>query len=268
MIRKPAVAGRFYPDDPAQLEAALREKIPAAGSRIDAKGLVVPHAGYVYSGGVAGATYAAVTLPRRFVILCPNHTGLGSPVAIMAEGAWQTPLGMVPIDEPMARRICRECSLVQENLPAHQDEHSLEVQLPFLQHLLDNDFQFVPIAVGTSSYESLIALGRALAEAMRLTSEPVLLIASSDMNHYEPAARTLHKDSLAIEKILALDARGLYDVIHRENISMCGYGPTICMLEAAQLSGARHAKLIEHTHSGETSGDNSSVVGYAGLVIY
>ena len=268
MIREAAVAGQFYPADPLQLEATLRQQMPTSVVVREAKGIVVPHASYLYSGRVAGRTYAAVSLPRLFVILCPNHTGLDSPLSIMSRGAWQTPLGPVEIDENLSDRIGQACGLLQENPQAHRREHALEVQLPFLQHLLENDLRFVPIALGSVPYEGLVELGKALGEAVVQTSEPILLIASSDMNHFEPAERTLRKDQMAIEKILELDSQGLYEVVHRENISMCGYGPTICVMEACLLLGAQRAELIEHTHSGETTGEHNRVVGYAGLVIH
>lgn len=229
--------------------------------------IVVPHAGYLYSGDVAGDTYARVVLPRRFIILCPNHRGLGSPLSIMREGAWETPLGLVPIDEELANRLCRTCVFVQESPCAHRSEHALEVQLPFLQHLLNNDFRFVPITLAKVPYENLLALGTALGEVVRQTPEPVLLIASSDMNHHESVEHTLRKDQLAIEKIIKLDSQGLYDVVHQENVSMCGYGATICVMQAARVLGATQAHLVSHTHSGKTTGDLSKVVGYAGFVI-
>jgi MEMO1 family protein len=267
MIRKAAAAGRFYPTDSSQLDELLRQLTPDRSRRVKAVGMIVPHAGYRYSGEVAGSTYAAVQLARRFILLCPNHTGVGAPVSIMSQGAWETPLGTIDIDSETAGRIQHISYLVQESSLAHQNEHAVEVQLPFLQHLLDGDFQFVPIAVGTGRYEVFVELGKGLAEVVSQSAEPVLLVASTDMNHFESAELTLEKDRMAIDRILALDSEGLFEVIHRNNVSMCGFGPTIAVIEASRRLGARNARLIKHTHSGEITGEKESVVGYAGFVI-
>lgn len=245
----------------------LRDCIPDTAPRFESKAVLAPHAGYVYSGAVAGAVYASVKLPRRFVILCPNHTGLGAPISIMSQGRWETPLGQVEIDSQLAYAIRGESYAVQENATAHRAEHALEVHLPFLQHFLGNDFQFVPIAVGTRRFECLRDLGRAMGRAAAGASEPVMFIASSDMNHFEPADQTRRKDQLAIDAILRLDPRGLHEVVRDNDISMCGCGPAVAALEASLLLGAKRAELIRYSHSGEINGDLSSVVGYAGLVI-
>lgn len=268
MIRKAAFAGRFYPRESAALTDVLKECIPRADPRFAAKAILVPHAGYVYSGAVAGAVYSAVRLPRKFVILCPNHTGLGAPVSIMSQGEWETPLGRVEIDSQLAQSIRQQSFIVQENALAHRGEHALEVHLPFLQHLLGNDFQFVPISVGTCRYESLQDLGFALSTAILDSPEPVLMIASSDMNHFESAERTRVKDQMAIDAILKLQGRQLHQVVQAEGISMCGYGPAVAVIEAGLRLGAEKAELLRYANSGEVNGDFSSVVGYAGLVIY
>ncbi len=267
ILRRAAVAGRFYPGRPIDLEETLSRCIPADGPREDALGVVVPHAGYMYSGGVAGATYAKVLLPRKFILLCPNHTGMGAPISIMSVGEWETPLGRVPIESDLACCIRRSAGIVQESPEAHRSEHALEVHLPFLQHLLGNEFQFVPISVGTSRYDWLVELGDALERAVRKSAEPVLLIASTDMNHFEPADQSEAKDRLAIDRIREMDAQGLYQVVREKNISMCGYGPTVAVLSACRRMGASSADLVQYTHSGNITGDRSSVVGYAGLVI-
>ncbi|MFQ5740342.1 MAG: AmmeMemoRadiSam system protein B [Acidobacteriota bacterium] len=268
MIRKAAVAGRFYPRDKEGLLSTLSGCIPCDRRQVEAKAIIAPHAGYVYSGGVAGHTYSSIKLPRSFVILCPNHTGQGAPISIMSQGSWETPLGRVDIDKTLARSIRGACHTVQESPLAHQREHALEVQLPFLQYFLGNAFRFVPIVVGTQRYDALENLGRTLGEAVRRSSQPALLIASSDMNHFESAERTEEKDKLAIQAIRRLDSLALYRVVHEKKISMCGYGPAIAVMEAARLLGATGAQLIEHAHSGQVSGDCSRVVGYAGLVIH
>jgi len=264
--RAPAVAGRFYPAHPATLTQDLSRYLEPAGEKTAALGCVVPHAGIMYSGHVAGAVYARLALPRRFIILCPNHTGQGAPLAIMSEGVWETPLGDAAIDAELAAALRRADPRLEEDIEAHRFEHSLEVQLPFLQHLLA-DFRFVPIAVGVGRLPPLEELGRAVADVVRDAKENVLVVASSDMSHYEPDARTRVKDQKAIERILARDARGLFETVQREDISMCGYAPTVAMLTAANALGAQQAELIRYATSGDITGDRSAVVGYAGLII-
>jgi hypothetical protein len=232
----------------------------------NALGCVVPHAGYMYSGYVAGAVYRRLPPRAAYVILCPNHTGRGAPLAMMSSGSWLTPLGAVSINTPLAKAVRQGCHLVNEDAAAHTDEHSLEVQLPFLQRRA-KDFTFVPIAIGVGGYASLEALGRGLAQAARAAGQTFLVVASSDMNHYEPDSITRVKDRKAIDKILALDPEGLYDVIRKEDISMCGYGPTIAMLTYAKEMGASKAELAKYATSADTSGDRSAVVGYAGIIV-
>ncbi len=266
VVRQPAVAGYFYPSQPEILLRDVKSYVSPATKKIRALGCMAPHAGYMYSGHVAGAVYARLALPRRFVILCPNHTGVGEPLAVMSSGAWKTPLGDARIDSELAGRLLSGFSYLSEDAGAHRSEHALEVQLPFLQALL-GDFAFVPIAVGAGGYPMLAALGEALATALKAEAEPVLIIASSDMNHYESDAVTRVKDHKAIERILALDPRGLYDVVGSEDISMCGYGPTVAMLTAARSLGASSAELVKYATSADVSGDKARVVGYAGVVV-
>jgi AmmeMemoRadiSam system protein B len=230
-------------------------------------GCIVPHAGYAYSGAVAGALYRRLELPRRFVILCPNHTGQGQPLAIMSQGAWHTPLGDAVIDSEVAESLKSAMPLLSEDQEAHRYEHALEVQLPFLQ-VLKPGFQFVPITVGTSDFEKLTALGTAIADVLSKLGEPAMVIASSDMNHYENDGVTRAKDRRAIEHVLALDPRGLYDTVREANISMCGFAPATIMLTAAREMGATKAELIRYATSGDVSGDRDMVVGYAGIAVY
>jgi AmmeMemoRadiSam system protein B len=266
-VRQPAVAGRFYPANPQSLRAEVEGFTKAASEpKLRALGCVVPHAGYVYSGGVAGAVYRRLELPARCIILCPNHTGHGEPLAIMSEGAWRTPLGDAHIDEPLASALKARFSLLSEDAAAHRFEHALEVQLPFLQ-VLRPGFEFVPIAVGTGQFEVLSALGFSIAAVVREVHDSVLIVASSDMNHYESDEITRVKDRRAIEQILALNPRGLYDVVRESNISMCGYGPTVAMLTASLKQGAGEAQLIRYATSGDVSGDRDMVVGYAGIAV-
>jgi len=266
-VRPAAVAGRFYPARPEVLMRDLQSYLVAAGDKIEAAGCIVPHAGYMYSGHVAGAVYARLALPERFMILCPNHTGMGRPLAIMSEGAWNTPLGQAEIDHELALELRGTFPAVSEDANAHRAEHALEVQLPFLQ-ALRKKFKFVPIAVGVGSFEPLAELGEAMARVVAAHQDKILIIASSDMNHYESDAITRIKDGKAIEPILKLDPKGLFDVVVNEDVSMCGYGPAIAMLTAARRLGAESAELIKYATSGDISGDRDAVVGYAGVVVH
>jgi MEMO1 family protein len=266
MLRKPAVAGRFYPGAPGELFRDVRTYLGLSQPRVRAVGCVAPHAGYIYSGQVAGAVYARIELPRRFIILCPNHTGMGQPLAIMSAGAWLTPLGEAVIDTPLALALKQELGLLREDAYAHLAEHALEVQLPFLQAQLDS-FRFVPVCVGVGTYDVLAQLGEAMAAVIQRQPDPVLVIASSDMNHYESDQVTRQKDHQAIEQMLARDPRKLYETVQREHISMCGFGPAVAMLTAAAGLGAQHAELVRYATSGDVSGDREAVVGYAGIVV-
>jgi len=266
MLREPAVAGKFYPANPKNLRADLASYLSPPRERIPAIGCIAPHAGYMYSGAVAGAVFSAIEIPERCIILCPNHTGRGHPLSIMTEGKWRTPLGDVSIDSELAAALLRSYPALTDDSAAHQFEHAIEVELPFLQNIRP-EVRIVPIAVGTGRLILLDQLGRALATAVHASSEPVLIIASSDMNHYEDDASTRVKDRKAIDKILALDPQGLYDAIMTESISMCGFGPAVAMLTAAKLLGAKEAELIQYATSGDVSGDKDQVVGYAGIVV-
>jgi AmmeMemoRadiSam system protein B len=267
MIRPPAVAGRFYPDDPERLGAAVDSLV--AGGEIKKSRLracLVPHAGYTYSGSVAGEVYRRIEIPERVILLGPRHFPRGAPLAILSDGAWETPLGTAPIDGPLAEKIVGAFPLVREDTVAHSAEHSLEVQLPFLQRL-NPSFAFVPIVIGPARWETLEALGHALASVIAAVSEPVLLIASSDMNHYESDAVTRVKDRKAIDQILALNARKLFDTVRDEKISMCGYAAAVAVMVAARDLGATGAELVRYATSGEVNGDMQEVVGYAGMII-
>src|SRR5882762_6110579 len=272
MIRPPAVAGRFYPEDPSSLQEALDSLLSPsaqkkeAREKILARACVVPHAGYKFSGSVAGEVFRRMEIPERVILLGPRHFPRGASAAILSEGAWRTPLGMASIDSPLARQIARACPLLREDKVAHSAEHSLEVQLPFLQRLVPS-FSFVPIVMGPLAYEHIEELGHAIAEVIRAAREPILFVASSDMNHYESDAVTRAKDRKAIARILALDPRGLFDTVRKEAISMCGYGATVAMLTAVRRMGATRAELARYSNSSETNGDLQEVVGYAGIVI-
>ena len=270
-LRTPAVAGRFYPGRADELLRDVRKYTASAETRVEvprvaAIGCVAPHAGYIYSGAVAGTLYSRIEIPERCVILCPNHTGKGRPLAIVADTTWQTPLGDVAANVEMSTQLLERFPALQEDSAAHRSEHAIEVQLPFLQ-VQQPKLSIVPIALGTRDFDVLHGLGEALADVIATRGQRVLIIASSDMNHYESDTITRVKDRKAIERVLALDARGLWDVVMNENISMCGFGPTTVMLTAAKILGATSASLAKYATSGEVSGDYSSVVGYAGIVV-
>jgi hypothetical protein len=270
MIRRPVVAGRFYPGDPENLRdeacAYLSSADASSEPLIRAIGCIAPHAGYMYSGHVAGAVFRRIEVPELCVVLCPNHTGVGYPLAIMSQGEWETPLGNVPIDTAFAADLKGRLAALEEDATAHRAEHSAEVELPFLQ-LRQPRLRFVPIAIGTRHLDVLEQLGEALALAIANQNERVLIVASSDMNHYESDAVTRIKDHQAIERILTLDPRGLYDVVTQQSISMCGFAPTVAMLTAARRLGAKSADLVKYATSGDVSGDRDRVVGYAGVII-
>ncbi len=267
-IRHAAVAGRFYPRDPDALREEVRDYLSQSSEQIPVRalGCIAPHAGYMYSGHVAGAVFAALEIPQLCVVLCPNHTGVGRPLAIVSEGAWETPLGNVPIDSAFADALKRCCPVLQEDSTAHRSEHAAEVELPFLQ-MLQPQLTLVPIAVGTRNVESLEKLGSAIADVIVAQNSHVLIVASSDMNHYESDAITRVKDHSAIEPILRLDARALYGVVRQQHISMCGFGPAVAMLTAVKRLGATSGELIKYATSGDVSGDRDLVVGYAGVVV-
>jgi AmmeMemoRadiSam system protein B len=262
----PAVAGQFYPGSAETLLRAIRSYTNVQGEKLNALGCVVPHAGYMYSGHVAGAVYGRLKLPARFIILCPNHTGYGAPLGIMSKGTWLTPLGEAAIDDELAASLKKEMPLLEDDIDSQRHEHALEVQIPFLQALLPK-FTFVPITVGSSRFQTLTQLGDAMARVIQGKAEAAMIIASSDMNHYESDSSTRVKDRKAIDHILALDAAGLHDVVTREHITMCGYGPTVAMLTAAKGLGAKSAQLVRYATSGDVSGDRDAVVGYAGMAV-
>jgi AmmeMemoRadiSam system protein B len=268
MIRAPAAAGRFYPGESSLLAEELNSFLSAGpqATRIRAQACLVPHAGYQYSGHVAGAVYSRVEIPARVILIGPRHFPRGASLAILSDGAWQTPLGLSTIDHLLAEKLSRACPLLREDAIAHSAEHSIEVQLPFLQQLAPS-FTFVPIVLGTVRYAELEALGHAIADVIGSEPGPILLIASSDMNHYESDAVTRVKDHKAIDRILALEPRGLFDTVRDEEISMCGYAGAVVMLTAVRQMGATRAELVSYATSGAISGDLQEVVGYAGIVI-
>ncbi|HPW18860.1 MAG TPA: AmmeMemoRadiSam system protein B [Candidatus Aminicenantes bacterium] len=267
MTRRPYVAGQFYPGTRDRLRKALAALTVPGAPRKKALAVVSPHAGYVYSGGVAGAVFSSVEPPPVFVILGPAHRKIGPLFALQAEGSWLTPLGESPIETGLASRVLAGCPLVEADERAHLEEHSLEVQLPFIQYLRE-DAAIVPVCVSAETdYAALDALGRALAEAVRSYGKEALIVASTDMSHYVAQKTAERQDRRAIDRILELDPAGLFDTVEEGRISMCGVQPTAAALVAALALGARRAELVRYATSGDASGDYSQVVGYAGITI-
>lgn len=266
MIRQPIVAGRFYPATKEALENEVKKYLKSDFPPAKVLGLVSPHAGYIYSGATAGAVFAASIIPKKCIVLSPNHTGEGKPAAIMTEGSWIIPTGKVPIESDLAKKLLKNCPEISEDSLAHQHEHSLEVLLPFL-YKLRPDISFVPLTVSHLNFASCKKIGEAIAKTIKETGEDILIAASSDMNHYENQAATQKKDRAALEKVLALEPEELLTTCRENRISMCGVIPVAIMLIATKLLGAKSAKLVQHTTSGDVSGDYDAVVGYAGIII-
>jgi MEMO1 family protein len=269
IVRKPAVAGQFYPAAANSLQKQIDGFLPASAQRKDVIGCMLPHAGYMYSGMVAAQTAARVIVKDTVILLGPNHTGLGAAFSLMASGAWQTPFGNVDIDQSLAQAILAGSRYLEKDDLAHLREHSLEVELPILQYFR-KDFKIVPIAFGSDDFAALTDVGMAVAHAIkeRKQAASTLLVASSDMTHYEPAAVARKKDDFAIQAVLNLDARALWETVRSKNLTMCGYMPVIAMITASRALGATKGELVQYATSGDVTGDNSSVVGYAGIIIY
>jgi len=265
--RRAAVAGSFYPGNAAELRRILGLMVDLKQKKSKAVAVICPHAGYVYSGAVAGAVYSSVELPGTAAILAPAHRPQRPSFAIMAEGEWETPLGTVPVDEPLASSIQSRCPAIVADPAAHDREHSLEVQIPFLQ-FLQPSLKIVPINVSSRiAWERLSEAGEAIAGTIRESGRDVLLVASTDMSHYISAREAKKRDSLAIERILALDPEGLVRTVLDNDISMCGVFPTAAVLVAARALGATRGELVAYANSGAVTGDEREVVAYAGLRI-
>jgi AmmeMemoRadiSam system protein B len=265
-VRRPAVAGLFYPDRPDQIEADLSRLIEDAEPKASPKALVVPHAGWMYSGRVAGQVYGRVKLPRLVVLLGPNHTGLGPRGSIMTRGRWAFPGGEVPVARELGQAILAASRVLEEDEMAHAREHALEVQLPFLRRVRP-DIAFVPITLMRTDLAFCEEVGRAVASAVKACAEPVALLSSTDLNHYESEAVSNRKDRLAIEAILALDPERLQRTVREHAISMCGIAPTTALLVALREAGGGSAELVTYQTSGRVSGDYNRVVGYCGIII-
>ncbi|MDP2931020.1 MAG: AmmeMemoRadiSam system protein B, partial [Chloroflexota bacterium] len=264
--RQPVVAGQFYPSAAAQLKIMIEQFVDKKAAKEEVIGLVSPHAGYVYSGLVAGAVISRIKFKDTFIILGPNHTGRGKPLSIMTQGNWQTPLGNVEIDAELAGKILATSRHLAEDELAHQFEHSIEVQLPFLQYFKP-DVKLVPIILSFAAGSTYKEIGREIAQAVKDLHRPVVIMASSDMTHYESDESARRKDNQAIEAILDLNEDELLERIDKLGITMCGYAPAVSLIAAARELGATGARLVKYQTSGDVSGDYASVVGYAGIVI-
>ncbi|MFC2161278.1 AmmeMemoRadiSam system protein B [Acidobacteriota bacterium] len=267
MIRKPAVAGAFYPSNPEELTSLIKSMVGIEQERKKALAVISPHAGFIYSGPVAGSLFSSVQLPVKYVLLGPSHRIISSKVAIMRQGTWSTPLGDIPVDTDLADLLMNSSEIFEEDEEAHRNEHSLEVQLPFIQYFVKY-FSIVPICIGYQiSYEGLEELGRSVASGIKKFGKDVLIIASTDMSHYVEQSEAQKLDLTAIQKIQELNPRGLYDTVTSKNISMCGFQPTTSALVASIELGAKTASLVKYQTSGDVSGNFNEVVGYAGLLI-
>jgi len=268
-IRKPIAAGQFYPSSAKEISRMIALFADEEGRKKDVIGCVLPHAGYIYSGPVAAQTISKVNIKGTVVLLGPNHTGSGAPFSIMPRGFWETPLGNVEIDDHLAGVLLNKTRHLEADMLAHLDEHSLEVELPILQYF-SKDFKIVPISIMSDDLDALKELGEELAAAIKDNDlkDSTMIIASSDLTHYEERRSAEKKDAMAIEAIISLDENKLSQAVRQFDISMCGFAPVTVLLKAAKLLGAKKAELIKYQTSGDTTKDFSSVVGYAGITIY
>ncbi len=265
-VREPVVAGQFYPAEPEQLKKSVFSYLEKNLEKETARGIIVPHAGYIYSGPVAGAVYARIDLPKTIILLGPNHTGAGKPFSLMREGIWKTPLGKVEIETSVAEEILKDSHYLEDDFLAHQDEHCLEVQIPFLQ-VLSSDFKIIPIIISRGDDKNLMAIGEEIAGTLLKLRKNVLFIASSDMTHYESEKSAREKDRYALDSILKLEEEKLLKRVVEKNISMCGVAPAVVMLAAVKRLGAKEARLVKYQTSGAVTNDFTQVVGYAGVII-
>jgi len=266
MIRQPAVAGSFYPAGQRELSDQLTSLLPVEKPVSEATAIIVPHAGYIYSGAVAGEVIGGTQIPETVLLLGPNHHGAGPKASVSSVDGWLTPLGKVPLATELRDHLCRQIDLLTLDDSAHLDEHSLEVMLPFLQRLQPR-LQIVPISLQSLSLADCLSLGNSLGTVLRDWPAKVLLLASSDMNHFLDAENTRRLDNLAIEAMTAFNPSALYETVRENRISMCGVLPAVTAMQAAKGLGAGQCRLIRYAHSGQINHDNSRVVGYAGLSI-
>jgi len=266
MIRQPAVAGQFYEGRPDALKKDVESHLDPSALKEDVLACVCPHAGYMYSGDVAGATLSAVNIPETVIVLSFSHRGMGKRYAVWPAGAWQTPLGDVPINEDLTERFIKHSSLLVADTDAFSFEHSGEVMLPFLQ-VLKPDVNVVMVSIyPVAPLDDIQTIAADMAAVLETIETKPLLVGSSDMTHHAPAALAERQDKLAINQMLKLDEVGLFNVVRDKDISMCGVCPVAVAIACAKHLGATSAKLVRYENSGKATGDHSSVVAYAGLV--
>ncbi len=266
MYRSPIASGSFYPGNKEELESVLKTLMEDCPQRRKALGVISPHAGYVYSGRVMGSVFSRIEVPETVVILAPNHTGRGVPFSVWPEGLWQTPLGDTSIDEELVNEMLNRCELIEKDKTAHQNEHSAEVILPFLQYR-NPQVKIVVIVVRSGNFEDLSTVGKSIGDALNKIRPDTLVVASSDMTHYESQQSADKKDKSAIAEIVALKEEGLYNVVREQGISMCGVSPVVSMMVCSKERDATKAELVKYETSGEASGDYKQVVGYAGIIV-
>jgi MEMO1 family protein len=264
MKRIPAVAGTFYPEKPEELGRMVDELLGKAAHDTTCKAIMVPHAGLVYSGSVAGAVYAKARIPKQCILIGPNHSGFGSDLALYPAGEWHTPLGVCIVPKKLVEKLSTLTPLEIDPM-AHSTEHSLEVQLPFLQRIRP-DLELVPILIANYETDILIQLGKLIGQLVQATKEEILLIGSTDMTHYEPRDLAEKKDHLAIEEILKGKPEVFVQTIHNQRISMCGWAPMTIILSALREMGESRASLVSYRTSADQTHDTKAVVGYAGMV--
>ena len=267
MQRQPAVAGQFYAGNSTQLRSDLAALIPDLHGKRKVTGIIAPHAGYIYSGAIAGTVYASIEIPETVLILGPNHHGAGAGAALYPDGEWLTPLGPVTINSRLNSLLQQHVPLIRSDTIAHESEHSLEVQVPFIQYLRPHA-TISAVCLGHGDYGSVRQIGEGVAAAIRAYGADVLIVASSDMTHYESVESARRKDELALEKVLGFDPHGLLQVCRSEHITMCGVVPAAVMLVAAGELGAKQAELVAYGTSGDVTGDNRQVVAYAAVTVW
>jgi AmmeMemoRadiSam system protein B len=265
MIRHHILAGSWYPAKTEDILADMEEFLQSARAPATAIGVVTPHAGWRYSGKVAGYVYASVVIPETVIVLAPNHRGVGHERAIWSKGEWTIPDASIPVDEELSALLIRHAKLEHDTI-AHQHEHSLEIHLPFLYYR-NPDVKIVPVCLMGLPFWMLKEIGAGMARAIKESGRKVLMVASSDMSHYISAVTAKDLDFMAIDKIEKLDPEGLYNTVRDNSISMCGVIPATAMLYAATELGAREAKLIKYASSGDITGDYNEVVAYAGIIV-
>jgi len=266
MDRLPIASGSFYPGNKEQLEDALKTLMDDSLEKQKAMGVISPHAGYIYSGPVMGSVFSRIEVPDTVVILAPNHTGGGTPYSIWPDGSWRTPIGDSHIDEELVNEMLDSCELIEKDKAAHINEHSAEVILPFLQYK-NPQVKIVVIVIRSRNFEDLKIIGKSIGYVLNKTKPGALVVASSDMTHYESQKSAKAKDQNAIKEIVALREKGLHEVVRNLDISMCGVSPVISMMVCSKERNATKAELISYSTSGDVTGDHDNVVGYAGVIV-